>query len=227
MANEENQKNKINMLPFEQFKNNAGWVQTFKLFEQKIAYNVINCVRVGIVEEYDPETRTAKVNIANKLVLGQNEDGTQNVENYAPVYAKVWFFGWGDKGITHPILKDQEGILLFNDRELESWYINGDINPLAYNRSHNFSDSIFITGLTSLPNMLKTLQDCINIFYGTNNIKIHENGITLNGNTTINGNLTVNGSINATGDIVANGISLLNHIHGNGNQGADTTAPKG
>ena len=133
----------------------------------------------------------------------------------------MWFFGWGDKGITHPILKGQEGILLFNDRELESWYINGDINPLSSDRSHNLSDSIFITGLTSLVNMTATLQDCINIFYGTNNIKIHENGIT------INGNLTVNGSINATGDIVANGISLINHIHGNGNQGADTTAPKG
>lgn len=223
MANEQEQQNKINMLPFEQFKNNAGWVQTFKLFEQKIAYNVINCVRVGIVEEYDPGTRTAKVNIANKLVLGQNEDGTQNVENYAPIYSKVWFFGWGDKGITHPIEQGQEGILLFNDRELESWYINGDINPLSSNRSHSLSDSIFITGLTSFVNMTSTLQDCINIFYGLNNIKINENGITINGNTTINGNLTVNGSINATGDIVANGISLLNHVHSGVEAGGSNT----
>lgn len=44
---------------------------------------------------------------------------------------------------------------------------------------------------------------------------------------TINGNVVVNGTINATGEITGNGIPLSTHIHGNGNQGADTTAPKG
>ena len=34
MANEQEQQNQINTLPFEQLKNDAGWVQTFKLFEQ-------------------------------------------------------------------------------------------------------------------------------------------------------------------------------------------------
>ena len=219
--------NNQNIMPFEQLKNEAGLIQLFKLFEQKISYNVLNCVRVGIIEEYNPETRTAKVKIANKLVTGQNSDGTQKTQDYAPIYAKVWFFGWNDKGITHPILEGQEGILLFNDRELESWFINGGVNPLSYTRSHNMSDAIFICGLASMPNMLATMQECINIFYGQNNIQINENGVIINANTTINGNLTVNGNIEATGDIIANGISLINHVHGNGNEGQDTTAPKG
>lgn len=217
----------INAIPFEQMKNEADLLQLFMLFEERLAYNTINCVRVGIIEEYNPETRIAKINIANKLVTGVNSEGIQKTQDYAPIYSKVWFFGWKDIGITHPIFKGQEGILLFNDRELESWYINGDINPLAYKRSHNLSDSIFICGLSSLPNIIQNLQDCINIFYKTNNIQISENGVTINANTTIKGNLTVNGQINATGDIIANGISLINHLHGNGNEGQDTTPPKG
>ena len=58
------------------------------------------------------------------------------------------------------------------------------------------------------------------------NIQIADGTITINGDTTINGNLVVNGDINATGDIVAGQISLKNHVHGNGNEGADTTKPK-
>jgi phage baseplate assembly protein V len=89
------------------------------------------------------------------------------------------------------------------------------------------SDSIFICGLSSLPNIIQNSQESLNLFYQLNNIQITENGVIINADTTINGNLTVNGQINATGDIIANGISLINHVHGNGNNGQDTTAPKG
>lgn len=215
--------NNTNSIPFEQLKNESGLIQLFKLFEEKLAYNVFNCVRVGIVEEYNPETRTAKIKIANKLVTGVNSDGTQKTQDYAPIYAKVWFFGWGDKGITHPILQGQEGILLFNDRELESWYINGNINPLAYKRAHSMSDSIFICGLSSLPNIIQNSQESLSLFYQLNNIQITENGVIINADTTINGNLTVNGQINATGDIIANGISLINHVHGGVETGINNT----
>ena len=217
----ENNQNKINTLPFEQLKNSVDLLTILKLFEEKISFNTLNCIRVGIVDEYNPDTRIAKILIANKMLIGQNADGSQVTQNYAPIYAKVWFFGWGDVGMTHPIEKGQEGILLFSDRELESWYINGGVNPLGEIRAHSLSDSIFITGLTSSPNMTATLQNCLNLFYGTKSLRIDENGIT------INGDLVVNGNITATGDIVAGGISLKNHLHGNGNQGQDTTAPKG
>lgn len=241
-----------NVLEFENLKNNASLVDVLKIFEEAIRYR-LDCVRVGIISEYNPETRIAKVNLVNKLTLSQNPDGTQVVQNYAPIYCKTWFFGWGNVGITHPVIENQECIVLINDRELESWYLQGGINQLKYKRNHNFSDSICIVGLTSMPNMTATLQDCLNIFWGLNNIQLAESGITLNapgeagytvnaittingnttitGDTVINGNLTVNGditttgSITATGDVTAGGISLMNHVHGNGNQGADTTPP--
>lgn len=181
---------------------------TLKSTENRISYNVINCCRVGILQKYYPETRTAKVLIANKLVRYVNDKGEQVTQNYAPLYAKVLFFGWGSSGITHPMIEAEgnedgigtEGILLFNDREIESWYINGQINNLAYDRAHAKTDCIFIAGIHSLPRMVQALTDCINIYNGNSNIQVRNSGININGNTAVTGNLTV--STGATGNIV-------------------------
>lgn len=212
-------------LNFNNLKNEPDLISTLSAFEDSIKYNKINCVRVGIVESYDENTRVAKVNIANKLTIGLKDDGTAITQDYAPIYAKVLFFGWSDIGITHPINQGMEGILLFNDRELESWYINGSINNLAYKRAHSKTDAIFIAGLLSLPNMIATLQNCLHLFYKLTDIKLSDTGVEITGNTIINGNLTVNGSIVATGDIIANGISLLKHYHNY--DGTPTTEAKG
>lgn len=204
---------------------NPDLTTTLTSFEEFLKYSEINCVRIGIVDSYDKDTRIAKVTIANKLTTGIKENGTPITQNYSPIYAKVLFFGWGDIGITHPVNQGMEGILLFNDREIESWYINGSINNLAYKRAHSKTDAILILGVLSLPNMIATLQNCLHLFYKTKNIQISENNITINGDTIINGNLTVNGKITATGDIVSGSISLQTHIHGNGNMGNNTTGP--
>lgn len=211
--------------------NEPNLISTLTSFQESLKYNEINCIRVGIIESYDENTRVAKVNIANKLTTGIKEDGTPIVQDYAPIYAKVLFFGWGDIGITHPINQGMEGILLFNDREIESWYINGNINNLAYKRAHSKTDAFFIAGLLSLPNMIATLQNCLHLFYKLTDIKLTDLGVEITGNTVINGNLTVNGnisttgSITATGDITAAGISLLKHYHNY--NGTPTTEAKG
>lgn len=212
-------------LNFNNLKNEPDLISTLAAFEENLKYNKINCVRIGIVDSYDASNRVAKVTIANKLVTGLKDDGSQITQNYAPIYAKVLFLGWGDIGITHPINEGMEGILLFNDREIESWYINGSVNNIAYKRAHSKTDAIFIAGLLSLPNMIATLQNCLHLFYKLTDIKLSDTGVEITGNTTINGNLTVNGSIVATGDIIANGISLLKHYHNY--DGTPTTEAKG
>lgn len=194
-------------------------------FENKLLKAKLNCCRVGIVESFNPVTMMVKVNIVNKMVTDVNSDGSQELMDYPPLYAKVCY---ANPYCSYPITEGTEGIILFNDREIESWYINGGINQLSSDRSHHITDSIFITGLYSQPRIpvAEYIDDSLHLFYKNSDIIVKDGNITINGNTTINGNLTVNGSINATGDVVAGGISLMNHIHGNGNQGADTTGPK-
>ena len=228
-----------NAVNFQNFKNTPDLVQVLKVFEKSIKYS-LNCVRVGIIESYNEYTQIAQVNLVNKLMLSQNYDGSQVSKDYAPLFCKVWFFGWGDIRITHPVLKGQECIVLFSDRELESWYINGGVNPLKYTRNHDFSDGIAIVGLTSKINIkenAKTSLTSLDLFYNLTSIILSDTGAVINGNTIINGdivfngNLQVNGTISATGDItsegdiIASGISLKNHVHTSSQAGSDTSPP--
>lgn len=51
--------------------------------------------------------------------------------------------------------------------------------------------------------------------------------VTVTGNQTTQGNTTVVGNVSAS-DVTTSGVASLNgHVHGNGNDGADTTAPTG
>lgn len=205
-------------------------INVLEALRNNINYN-LNCVKVAIVETFDAETLTVSCRVANKRVIGLKEDGNQILQDYPIIMARVHFLGWGSVGATFPITQGMEGLLLFNDRELETWFLTGQGGNLAYDRNHSLSDAIFICGLHSLPHMIQILLDCFHLYYGDSDIQIKEQSIehtssthVFNGNVSINGDLVVDGSITATGDIVAGGISLLNHVHsgvetGSGNTG--------
>lgn len=169
--------------------NTPDLFQTLKSTENNLLYNRLNCVRVAIVDEFFKDNLTVRVNIANKQVRGVKADGSQVLAEYPPIYAKVHFFGWGDVGATYPIIKGMEGILLFNDREIESWFINGSINPLAYDRSHAITDALFICGLHSMPNMITFVIECLNLYYKDTYIRL--------GQRIDDENKTITNSINA------------------------------
>ena len=214
---------------FNQLTSKTTLLNVLEALKDNINYN-LNCVKVAKVEEFFKDNLTVSCKVANKRVLGIKPDGNQILQDYPLIYAKVHFLGWGNIGATYPISKGMEGLLLFNDRELETWFITGSDGNLAYDRCHSLSDAVFICGIHSLPNMIQILTDCFHLFYGNSDIQIKDTSIvhnstthTFNGDLVINGNLQVNGSINATGDIVAGGISLINHVHGGVTGGLGTT----
>ena len=161
----------------------------------------LNCMRIGIVQAFYPENLTVQVQIASKKQIGLNPDGTQRVREYAPIYAKVCYC---NPFITYPIKEGDECILLFADREIESWFINGDVNPESHPRMHDLTDAVALFGIRSIPNMVQILTNCLHLFFGNSSIELTENGVNINGELTING------------------IPYLQHIHSNGNQGANT-----
>lgn len=168
----------------------------------------LNCMRIGIVQEFNPTDLTVQVQIASKKPIGMNEDGTQRVREYAPIYAKVCYC---NPFITYPIKKGDECVLLFSDREIESWFINGDVNPESYTRMHDLTDAIALFGVRSIPKMIEIITSALHLFYGNSEIQLTDTGITLNAtNININGTLTINGQ------------PYLEHVHSNGNLGANT-----
>ena len=206
----------MNMLNYELLTQEPTLLNILNALKDKLLYNEINCCRIAIVDEFYGDSLQAKVNIANKMVIGMKEDGSQIIQDYAPITAKICF---ANNGISFPLKKGDCGLLLFNDRELESWYINGEINQLAYDRSHSITDAIFIAGMFSQPNISNAqfIENCLHLFYGNKGIKITNNGIE------IDGDLKVNGAITATGDIIAGEISLKHHIHPGVEPGSSST----
>lgn len=159
----------------------------------------LNCMRVGIVQAFYPDDLTADVLIANKKTINLNSDGTQNVKNYALIRAKVCYC---TPFITYPIKKGDECILLFSDREIESWFINGEVNTEGYPRLHDLTDAIAVVGLRSLPNMITILQDALHLFYGNSDIQLKENQININSTL-----LSIVGNTTQTGDITATNLN--------------------
>lgn len=179
---------------FNQLTSKTTLFNVLEALKQNINYN-LNCVKVATVDTFYPDNLTVSCRVANKRVLGIKPDGNQVLQDYPLIYAKVHFFGWGDVGATYPITPGMEGILLFNDRELETWFITGQSGNLAYDRCHNLSDAIFICGVHSVPNMITLVTDCLNFFYKTTYIQLLETGINMNGDITQTGNITSSGTV--------------------------------
>lgn len=199
---------------FSQLSNKADIIQVIK---NACAQNAqkLNCMRIGIIKEFYPDSLTVKVLIANKKVIGQNPDGTQKVRDYAPIIAKVCY---ANPFCTFPITEGMECILLFSDREIESWFINGSVNPRGYERMHDLTDAVAIVGIRSLPQMITILTDCLNLFYGNSSFNLQTDAANLNSAT-----ITLQGdTINISGNLIINGQAYTAHTHSNGNNGSPT-----
>lgn len=180
---------------FNQLASTPDLGQTIKTAGLKTARD-LNCVRIGIIQEFYSEDLTAKVKLASKKLLGFNQDGSQVLGDYAPIYAKVCYCNPFE---TFPLTEGMECVLLFNDREIESWFINGGQNIEAYPRMHDLTDAIAIVGIRSLPNMIQILTDCFHLFYGQSDIQIYNENIDINTSTlNITGNTAQTGTITAT-----------------------------
>lgn len=207
---------------FNQLANKPDLVQLLKSALNKNAYD-LNVCRIGIVEEFYPENLTVKVKIAGKKTIGTNKDGSQKTEDFAPIYAKVCYCA---PFMTFPIVQGMECILLFNDREIETWFINGGANAEKYPRMHELTDAIAIFGIRSLPLMIQIMTDCLHLFYGQSGIYLKEEQAVISApQTDITSTNAVNISaetINLNGNVIINGQKYTAHAHANGNEGAPT-----
>lgn len=192
----------------------ADLTQTISAAGTKTAMD-INCMRIGVVQEFYPENLTVQVKLVDKKLMGLNPDGSQILEEYPPIYAKVCYC---NPFCTFPLTQGMECILLFNDRELETWFINGGSNIQSYPRMHDLTDAIAIVGIRSLPQMIQILTDCLHLFYGTSSLQLKESEADISSGTI---NLQAD-TININGNLIINGQAYTAHTHSNGNEGSPT-----
>lgn len=199
---------------FSQYSLPADLTQTLQASGSKTVAQ-INCMRIATVIEFYPENLTAQVKLVDKKLVGLNPDGSQILQEYPPIYAKVCYC---NPFCTFPLTQGMECILLFNDRELETWFINGGSNIQAYPRMHDLTDAVAIFGIRSLPMMINILTDCLHLFYENSSLQLKEAETDLN-STTIN---LTGDTINIKGNLIINGQAYTAHTHSNGNEGNPT-----
>lgn len=207
---------------FNKLANKPDLFQTINSATNKAAQD-FNAVKIGIIEEFYPENLTAKVKLASKKLVGLNVDGSQVLRDYPPIFAKLCYC---TPFATFPLTAGMECVLLFSDREIETWYINGGQNSEKYPRMHDITDAIAIVGIRSLPMMIQIISDCFNFFYGQSNIKLFSENAQVNSpDIDINGTNTIDlnaNTININGTLIINGQPYTAHTHTNGNNGAPT-----
>lgn len=119
-----------------------------------------NCHHIGVIDDFDPVTQTAKITIPYKKTFFKKSATSDDVEPYYVEYppiidCPVVVLGGGAGSLRFPIRKGDECLLLFNDRDIDNWFSGSQSSGTASLRLHSFSDAIAIVGIRSRLNLLK------------------------------------------------------------------------
>ncbi len=143
----------------------------------------LNCHHLGTVVSFNVEQQTAKVSINYKKTYYEYTNDLnppKAVSKDYPFLAEcpVIVLGGGGANLTFPIKPGDQCVLLFNDRDIDNWWIgNNDLpNPTA--RLHNFTDAIALVGLKNLSNLIQN-YDTVHAWITNGTIKV---GINNNDN---------------------------------------------
>ena len=184
----------------------------------------INCAKVCTIEEYDPEKQRATVVINNKQVVGENPDVLVDFPLLLDV--PVYVAGGGGTHITHPIVKGDTGVVIFNDRDIDKYLETGASQKPNTFRKHDINDGLVIVGFRHNQNAITGISnDQVEVYWSatvnmqwksgeivataplfvhngnteTNGDTVHNGDVETNGNTVMNGNLFISGNMQGTG----------------------------
>lgn len=175
----------------------------------------LNAVQIGIIQSFDPSEQSATIRLVFKQVLSISPDGTRTLREH-PLILKcpvMTLFG-GESFINLPIASGDYCIVLFNDREMDNWFVNGGVQVPSSGRVHDLSDAIAIVGIRSLQNSITDfLANGIRLQFSENSrIDITTDAInsiaalfTHTGSMIITQDLEVGGNFTVIGEVFGDG----------------------
>lgn len=111
----------------------------------------LNCHAIATIQRFDSEkqTCTATINYKQTFFQGGTDGEYKPVLKDYPILldVPVIILGGGAARVTFPIQKGDYCVIMFNDRDMDSWIQSGQIGPNASGRLHSFSDGIALVGL--------------------------------------------------------------------------------
>lgn len=190
----------------------------------------------GIVKAVDLEAMTVSVQPAIQGTVEDENGATQNVNLPLLVDVPIVFPSAGGFTITFPIAIDDEVLVVFASRCIDSWWQSSGIGRPMEARMHDLSDGFALPGPKSQPKVISGISATavqIRNDAGTSYVEIGADGnIKLVGsNVSVQGNLRVSGTIIGNGEVVANALTtpihLSIHTHTSTTPGNPTSGPIG
>lgn len=151
----------------------------------------------GVVQSFDTATQLADI----QLTIQRKLSG-QFVNLPLLVGVPVRFQKSTSYSITFPIVPGDHVLVIFAERSIDNWLLEGGVKPPQDIRRHSLSDAFAIP-------MMYDQNDVIPSF-NSSDLEIKSN----NGNTKIT--IDTAGTVTITGDLVVNGVDFLTHTHGAG-----------
>lgn len=161
----------------------------------------LNCHAVGTIQEFDSTLQTAQVSINYKQVYSPTSPTLPDQLVAYPLLldCPVVIMNGGGGRLTFPIKKGDECIVLFNDRDIDTWFAGNTGGAPNSSRTHSFSDGLVLVGVKS--NLTK-LSD-----YSTTHVELsHSDGgsLKLSDKVRLENNITdLKAVINGLIDIIA------------------------
>lgn len=118
-------------------------------------FRSMHCVKVGQIQSFDGNKKTAKVQVLFKRVLVNGVIGDYPVLVDCPV---VTLQGGGGS-IQFPIVAGDNCLLFFADRNIDAWFKNGTAAAPFDARCHDISDGFALVGVNSLASSLEAYDD--------------------------------------------------------------------
>jgi hypothetical protein len=138
-----------------------------------------HCAKVGTVMDFNAAKQTATISLVWQVRRG-------NVLKEYPVLADVPVFtlGGGDRVFTFPVRRGDTCLVVFADRDIDSWFASGNTAAPNTPRIHDLSDGMAFIGFRSLANPVKTYstQD-VEVRNGTSSVSVGTKILIKNGTT--------------------------------------------
>lgn len=121
----------------------------------------INAHTIGEIVSFNPVNQTAVINVSFMRVLrgvnpiGDSGNSSDEVISYPQlVDVPVIVLQGGGGRLTFPITAGESCLLLFCDRDMDSWFTAGLTAVPNSNRVHDINDAVCLVGLNNLQNVI-------------------------------------------------------------------------
>lgn len=103
----------------------------------------------GTIVAFDAATQTATVELNIQRELNGSNETLPQLES-VPVMVACG----GGFAVTFPLAAGDPCLILFIERGLDNWYLNGGTQPQATRRHHHYSDAVCLPGLKAAPDAI-------------------------------------------------------------------------